>query len=85
MHTSDTLKLINYCYYVKVILKHYVDELLMETGMKRKPGSHSSNCSDNFPCGFGTKGLNSTTDPSAHSWGSTAADLSTSALCWVPP
>lgn len=55
MHASDALKLINYCYYVKVILKHCADKLLMETGMKRKPGSHSSKCSANFPCGFGTK------------------------------
>lgn len=39
MHASDALKLINYCYYVKVILKHCADKLLMETGMKRKPGS----------------------------------------------
>lgn len=36
MHASDAFKLINYCYYVKVILKHYVDKLLKVTGLKQK-------------------------------------------------
>lgn len=36
MHASDAFKLINYCYYVEVILKHSVEKLLMETGLKQK-------------------------------------------------